>query len=279
MRAHDRGNIARIQADVLHMRRADTGRALKDKAGQEDADKEQIEPGTARGALPAFSLLRFFFCARAFWDFLRRLAIEREDDPGGHGQDQRHELIGIAIAEGVAGRIDDRCDDLRRDCRADAVCREDQAHDLSGVRRTPAVHDAADHRRCRPRKAEAQQHAAQIKQIDVRRIGIEQHGRDETGEARGDQPFAAESRAQRAEKEIHDGRCDIAAAVIDREKAALDAEGLGDGREIEAFTAAAEAETDKDHQEACGDNDPAIPLRGDLYVLHQTPLYGTSSSR
>ena len=261
------------------MRRADAGRALKDKAGQEDADKEQIEPGTARGALPAFSLLRFFFCARAFWDFLRRLAIEREDDPGGHGQDQRHELIGIAIAEGVAGRIDDRCDDLRRDCRADAVCREDQAHDLSGVRRTPAVHDAADHRRCRPRKAEAQQHAAQIKQIDVRRIGIEQHGRDETGEARGDQPFAAESRAQRAEEEIHDGRCDIAAAVIDREKAALDAEGLGDGREIEAFTAAAEAETDKDHQEACGDNDPAIPLRGDLCVLHQAPPYGTSSSR
>ena len=85
--------------------------------------------------------------------------------------------------------------------------------------------------------------------------------------------------AQRAEEEIHDSRCDIAAAVIDREKAALDAEGLGDGREIEAFTAAAEAETDKDHQEACGDNDPAIPLRGDLCVLHQTPPYGASSSR
>ena len=37
---------------------ADAGRALKDKAGQEDADKEQIEPGTARGALPAFNVIR-----------------------------------------------------------------------------------------------------------------------------------------------------------------------------------------------------------------------------
>lgn len=52
MRAHDRGNIARIQTDVLHMRCADAGRALKDKAGQEDADKEQIEPGTARVLCP-----------------------------------------------------------------------------------------------------------------------------------------------------------------------------------------------------------------------------------
>ena len=60
-------------------------------------------------------------------------------------------------------------------------------------------------------------------QIAPQRVGVQL--RVEPG---GDQPLAAKFRAQRAEEEVHDSRCDIAAAVIDREKAALDAEGLGD---------------------------------------------------
>lgn len=239
-------HVRLVKSDVIHVRRRNAAEPLERHAGQRHTEKRQVKirffcgilvvhADPTRSARPTF----LFYGNRGFLYPLGAFSEEEENEQKHDRQDERDQLVGIAIAKRVAFLKYDGRQDLRGNRAAKSVGGKDRTGDRTLVFLAPRVDDGAHHSRSCPRKTDSEQNARNIENVKAVGVRVQKREADQTDKAAAQQLFRTEFADQKAEKYIENRCGDVAEGIVERKQASFDSERIGDGGEVHRSSAGA----------------------------------------